>query len=360
MAPSSRTIPRRTLRLSPTSGVLIVVACVAGLLAIDVFQAAHRPLSWLAAAAALAVAFDPVVDRLEPRIRRFPAVLLCFLSAGAAVLGLAYLSFDDLDRAVQRLEEAAPEAAQRIEERDDRVGQLSRDLGLVQRIDDAVAGLNDRVGSGDEVIRSTALLAPAYLVGAILTVFLMSYGPRIAGAAVEQLPVDRRARVSDVFVRAANNARSALLLTLADAVGVGLLAWLASYLLDLPAPAVLGVLAGLFAVLPHLGIVLGSIPVVLLSLGFQSFAAALLVLAVAVVLQVLDSAFVRREVDRHVQAGLLTPWLVVLLAYDVYGVGAAVFGLAYAFLALAVLDDLSRDDAPSDGDTPGALAASAT
>jgi predicted PurR-regulated permease PerM len=338
--------------------VLIVTALVLGMLAIAVFRAAHRPISWLAAAVVVAVVLDPVIDRLERHIRRFPAVLLCFLVAGAAVVGLAYLTFDDLDRAIERVEQAAPEAAARIEERDDQIGQLARDLGLTQRVEDAVADLNERVGSGDQVVKSTALLAPTYLIGAILTVFLMSYGPRIGTAAIEQLPEDRRGRVADVLTRSTRRARSALLLTTADAVVVGLLAWLVAFLLDLPAPAVLAVLAGVLAVLPHLGIVLGSVPIVLLSLGFESFGVAALVALGAIVLQVLDSALVRRRVDRHVQAGLLTPWVVVLLAYDVYGVGAAVYGLAYAFMALAVLDQLARNDAPSDGDSPGALAAS--
>ena len=76
-------------------------------------------------------------------------------------------------------------------------------------------------------------------------------------------------------------------------------------------------------------------------------------------LQVVDSLFVRRRIDHFVRLGLLTPWVVVVLAHAVYGVGAAAYGLAFAVFGLAVLDELAADDAPSDGDTPGALAAPA-
>jgi predicted PurR-regulated permease PerM len=334
--------------------VLVVVAVVLGILAIDIFQAAHRPLSWFAAAAVVAVVLEPIIDRLERRIHRFPAVLLSFVIAAVSVVAVAYLTFDDLDRAIERVESAAPEAAARIEEREDRIGRLARDLGLSDRVDDLVDDLNERVGSGDDVIRSTALLAPTYLIGAILTVFLLSYGPRLGTAAIEQLPEARREPTARVLTRSATRARTALLFTVADAAVVGLVAGLAAYLLDLPAPAALGVLAGIFAMLPHLGIVLGSVPIVLLSLAFQSLVVAVIVAVVAIALQVLDSLFVRRQVDHHVQAGLLTPWVVVLLAYDVYGVGAAVYGLAYAFMALAILDELSVDDVPSDGDAENA------
>lgn len=359
MPDEPRTSPRRQVaRLTPAGGIAIVASLVLGLVALDVFAAAHRPLSWAAAAVVVAVFLDPIVDRLALRIKRFPAVLLCFLIAGAVVVGTAYVVFDDLDQAMNRLQEVAPEAADRIEARDDRVGQLSRDLRLGDRIDDAVEGLRGRVGTGDEVIKSTALTAPAYLVGAILTVFLMSYGPRIGGAALEQLPERRRRGVDATLTRAANRARTAAIFTLADALVVGAIVSLVAALLDLPAPAALGVLAALFAVLPYLGIILGSVPLLLLALGLESGLSAALIGIGAIGLQALDALFIRRRINRSVHLGLLAPWVVVLLANDVYGVGAAAYGLAYALFGLAVLDELAADDHPSDGDTPGALAAS--
>lgn len=350
--------PRQVARLSTSAGISIVAALVIGLVAVRIFTAAHRPLSWAAVAIAVAVFLDPIVDRLATRIKRGPAVLLCFLVGGALALGTAYVVFDDLDEALTRLQEAAPEAAARIEDRDDRLGQLGRDLHLGQRVDDGVEALEDRVGSGDEVIRSTALTAPAYLVTAILTVFLLSYGPKIGDAALAQLPERRRAGFNTVLTRAARRARAATIFTLAEALALGAVVSAIAAALGLPAPAALGVLAALLAVLPHLGIVLGSIPLLLLTLGLESGWAAVAVGAGAVGLQALDTILVRPRVERTVHVGLLVPWVVVLLAYDVYGVGAAAFGLGYAIFGLAVLDEMAVDDRPSDGDTSGALAAS--
>lgn len=351
--------PRRLIRLSPAAGISLVAAAVGAVLAVRVFDAAHRPLSWFAAAIVAAVLLDPVVDRLAVHIRRVPAVLLSFLVAGGAILGVAYLVFDDLDRAVARLQEIAPGAAERIEERDDRVGQIAQDLHLVDRVEDAVRGLEDRVGSGGEVIRSTALTAPAYLVGAILTVFLMSYGPKIGTSALNQLPAGRRSRAGEVLTRAAQRARSAALLIVGDCLAVGIIAWLTAIVLDLPAPAAIGVVAGLVTVLPHLGIVLGSLPLLLLTLGLNSGGQAAIVGLGVIGLQVVDSLYVRPRINHQVRLGLLAPWVVVVLAHDIYGVGAAAYGLAFALFGLAVLDELAADDRPSDGDTPGALTAPA-
>jgi predicted PurR-regulated permease PerM len=346
---------RRTVRLTPTSGVWIVAVLVGAVLASRVFVAAHRPLSWAAAAVVAAVVLDPVVDLLARRIRRVPAVLLCFLVVGASVLGIAYLVFDDVEQAVDRLEESAPAAAASIEERDDRLGQLARDMDLTARADSFVAALDERFGDsgGEEVIRSTALTAPAYLAGAILTVFLMSYGPKLAGAGVAQLPSRHRLRAATFLSRATTRARHAGLLTVADAVANGVLVGLVTWSLDLPAPAAIGLLATVAGVLPHLGILLGWAPVVVLALGLESGPVAGIIAAGAVGLQVLDSLVVRRRIDRYVRIGLLAPFVVILLAHAVYGVGAALFGFAYAVFAMAVLDELVAEAGDTTTVLPG-------
>jgi predicted PurR-regulated permease PerM len=334
---------RRQLRLSTSSGVMIVLFAVFASLAVRVFVDAHRPLSWAAAAVVGAAVLDPVVDVLARRIRRVPAVLLCFLVAGAVAVGLAYLAFDDLGRAVDRLEEAAPEAAAGIEERDDRIGQIARDLRLADRIDDAVEALEERFGDdgGSEVLRSTALTAPAYLAGAILTVFMMSYGPKLGQAALDQLPARRRRRIAPILGQAVGRARRAGMLAVAHSVAIGLLAGAGAWALDLPAPAALGMGAGVAAFLPHLGVVLGSTPILLLALGFRSATVALLVLAIAIALQLFDSLVLRRHIHLLVEMGLLVPFVAAVLLHATYGVGAVVFGLAYVIFLTAVLDELA-------------------
>jgi predicted PurR-regulated permease PerM len=339
------TVERRSTRLAAASGVLVVVVTVGAILAVRIFVAAHRPLSWAAAAIVAAVVLDPVVDRLAQHIRRLPAVLLCFVTVGVVVVGIAYLALDDIEEAVGRLEEAAPGAASDIEARDDRIGQLAREIDLTSRVDDFVAALDERFGTsgGEEVIRSTALTAPAYLAGAILTVFFMSYGPRLAHGAASLLRPGRQQRVAFVVGKATVRARHAGLLTIADAAVVGVLAGVVAWALDLPAPSALGLVAAVAALLPHLGIIVGWVPIIILALGVDSGPAALGVAALAAALQAVDSFLIRRRIDRSVRIGLLAPFVVLLLANAVYGVGAAFFGFAYAVFAMAVLDELAAE-----------------
>jgi predicted PurR-regulated permease PerM len=336
------TVERRLVRLSPTAALTIVGTLAGLVVARRMFVAAHRPLSWAAAAVVAAVMLDPVVDRLAVHVRRVPAVLLTFAALAALGVGTTYLVFDEVDQALVRLQIAAPDAAAAIEHRTDRVGELARDFELTDRITDGVGALQDRSTGGDDVLRSTAGTAPTYVVCTILTVFLMTYGPRMARAALEQdRDLVRQARIADIIGPAVQHARAAAMFAIAQALWVGLAVGGLATLLDLPAPSAVGFTAGVLSLFPYVGLTLGAIPLLLLTLGFRSLLAAVVLLIVVVVLQLADSMVVRpRVAERSVEIGLAVPWVVALLGYSVYGVGGAAYGVAFALFGLAVLDRL--------------------
>ena len=344
MAATRGTVPHRTVHLTAGAAVTIVATILGLIVARGIFVDAHRPLSWAAAAVVAAVLLDPIVDRLAVRIRRVPAVLGTFLLIGAVAVGGAYLVFDGVQDAVDRLRVEAPEAAREIEARDDRLGEVATDFELRNRVTDFVEALSDRVTGGDDVLRTAGGGAPTYLVCAILTVFLMAYGPRIAEAAMRQDPdEERRARVAAVVGPAVKRARSAILLTAGWAFAVGAAGATVATLLDLPAALAVGFTIGLLALLPHVGTVIGSVPLLLLSLGFRSATTAIVLAVVAVGIQVLDSLVVRKWISRRsLEIGLLVPWVVALVGYQVYGIGGGAYGLAYAIFGLALLDQLHR------------------
>ena len=346
MAATRGTVEHRVVHLSAGAAATIVATILLLVVARGVFVDAHRPLSWAAAATVAAVLLDPIVDRLAIHIRRVPAVLGTFLLIGAVAVGGAYLVFDGVQDAVQRLETAAPQAAKRVEDRDDRLGEVARDFELRDRVTDFVEALGDRVTGGDDVLRNAGGTAPTYFVCAILTVFLMTYGPRIAGGALAQDPdEDRQKRIADVAGPAINNARSAILLTAAWATIVGGVSATVATVLDLPAGLAVGFTIGLLALLPHVGIVIGSVPLLLLSLGFRSVTVTIALGAAAIAFQLVDSLFVRRWIAaRSVEIGLLAPWVVALVGYQVYGIGGGAYGLAFAIGGLAVLDQLHLRD----------------
>jgi predicted PurR-regulated permease PerM len=345
------TVEHRRVRLTPMAALTIVATIVGLVVAQRIFVAAHRPLSWAAAAVVAAVMLDPVVDRLAAHIRRVPAVLLTFAALGAVGVGTVYLVFDEVEQALDRLETAAPDAAAAIEQRTDRVGELARDFDLTDRITDGVAALDERVTGGGDVLRSTAGTAPTYFVCAILTVFLMTYGPRMARAALEQdRDLVRRARTAAIIGPAVQRARLAVIFAIAEALWVGLAVGALASALDLPAPSAVGFTAGVLSLFPYVGLMVGTIPLLLLTLGFRSLLAAVVLLILILTLQVLDSMLIRpRVAEGSVDVGLLVPWVVALLGYAVYGVGGAAYGVAIAVFGLAVLDRLDAANRAATG-----------
>jgi len=334
--------PQRRVRITTRSAVMAVAVAALALVAQRVFVSAHRPLSWFAAATIVAVLIDPIVDVLDRRMPRIVAVLLALLVVAAATWGVVYVAFDDLSNGVEQLGDAAKDAARELEGRDDSIGETARDVDLSRRVDTFVNALDDRVTGGADVLASTAGTAPTYFLGGILTLFLMSYGPTLARSAVDQLPdEDQRQEITDVVTNAVQRSRRSIWFTIVLAVLVGLVMAGAARLLDVPAPAALGLGAAVMAIFPHVGIVLGALPLVLLVLALRSDTLALITVVVVVICQLADSYWLRRKIALYsVHVGLLVPWVVALVGYAVYGVGGAAYGLAFAVFVLAILDEL--------------------
>jgi predicted PurR-regulated permease PerM len=337
---------RPVIRMSATSAVAGVGIVVLALIGQRIFVAAHRPLSWAAAAAVVAVLIDPIVGLLGRRISRPLAVLLTLLVVGGTALGIVYRAVDEINNGLDRMGEAAQEAAEDLSAREDNIGDLARDVDAERRVDDFVEALEDRATGGEEVLASTAGTAPTYLIGAIFTIFFLSYGPRVAASAAAQVRGEaRRERIRRITLRALVRARRAVLFALAEGFVAGVAVGLAAGALGIPAPAALGLFAGVMTLLPHVGLVLGSLPFLLLMLSTHSDSATLVVTLIIVLCQLVDSTRIRPLLaDRSVHIGLLVPWAVALVAYAVYGAGGAAYGLAFAVFVLALIDERERAD----------------
>jgi predicted PurR-regulated permease PerM len=131
---------------------------------------------------------------------------------------------------------------------------------------------------------------------------------------------------------------------------VGVAVATAARLLGMPVPAALGLAAGVLAMLPHVGIALGTVPLILLVLALRSDAAAAVTAVVVLAAQLGDSFWLRRRVAaRSVDIGLLVPWIVAIVGYTVYGVGGAAYALAFAVFGLALIDEVGRPRVPGLG-----------
>ncbi len=345
---------QRTVRISTRTIVLAVGVVLAVLVLRGAFVAGQRVLGWAAACTVTAVFVAPLATWLGRWIPRVAAVLLTFVVIAVAAAALIFGTFDNLDREIRSLQRAAPDATQRLEERDDEIGSAMRDLELSARVDNFLDELDQRVGSGSDALAENALTVPVFFVNAILTIFLLIYGPGIVQGGLSLIAdPERRTQAQTVLHDATRRARRTMAAMLGQGVLVGLLVGLVAAALSLPAPVVLGLVAGVAATLPDVGILLGVLPTVALTGGLQSGRAAVAILAAAMVLQALEALHVRHVVDRWgVEVGPAVVWIVALLGYTLHGIGMAFFGVAFAVFGLAVIDQVPRVRPPVQEPTP--------
>ncbi len=343
--------PVRMIRVTWRSAILGVGVVIGFLVARSAFVAAHRVLGWTAAAIAVAVFVEPLVEWLGRWIPRVLAVILTFVVVAGAAGALIFGTVDDLDREVSRLQEVTPEAIERLEARNDEIGRIASEIDLSTRAETFLGGLDDRVGSGSGALAENAPTVPVYFVSAILAIFLLVYGPAIATGAIRQVSGDRRELVSAVLASAARRARRTVSALLGQGGVIGVATFAFAAIIDLPAPIVLGLLAGVAAMLPDVGILIGTFPTVALTAALASGTVAGVLLACLLGIQLFEAFYVRRRIrDFGVDVGPAVMWIVALVGFTIYGPGMAFYGVVYAIFALAVIDQIpaARDAAGAD------------
>lgn len=303
---------------------------------------ARHVLGWATAAALAAMLLSPVIQLLDRRIPRALAIVLTIVLVGALGGTVSWVYSSSVIDQVEQIQDAGPAIAEDIEQRDDRIGQVARDIDLSRQITELTDRLAERTGSGSDAIRSAALSAPTYLVSLVLTVFFLLFGPRMVSGGLEQLTPRRRDRLRPALAEAARRTQIYVWASLCQAVVNALTLWLVATWLEVPAAALVALFGALTALLPYVGVVVGWLPVLVLGIGVASLGDVAVALFVAVALQLVEALWWRRVVDRRsLHVGPAVPVVVAIVSYGVYGLGGALYGCVLAVFALAVADQLA-------------------
>ena len=196
----------------------------------------------------------------------------------------------------------------------------------------ANAVANPTPPAGDQLLE--AGLAAVHLIFDLIMVFVLAYYWLVERAAIRRVvlgvvPASRARDVNLLWVEVEQKlggwVRGQLLLMLA----IGVLSGLGYWVLGLPNPLLLAVLAGLFEIVPMVGPILSSAPAVLVALATDPLKA-LVVAGYALLIQQFENNVLVPRVMAHTVG--ISP-LVVLVGILV---GAALYGLPGAFLAVPV------------------------
>ncbi|HEU0302170.1 MAG TPA: AI-2E family transporter [Longimicrobium sp.] len=348
--------------IQPYSGTrhhLLLVSASALLTFIWVLDTTGFLLAPFVLALVLAYIQAPLVTRMERRgISRLVATLLLALPAVGVIALVVFVGIPALSAQVAEFIQGAPAflqtATMRLEQWQ---AQLqTRDLAwldeqaMVDRLrsiqpEAVIAWLQQRqaaiargvwtglLGVGRGLGAVLSLLGYVFLTP-IITFYLLRDWPAIQARLRELVPPPHRDRVvgfaSEYDRLLARYLRGQVL----AAAIVGVLTWLGFLIAGFPYALLLGVVAGVFNVIPYMGLVASLIPALVIALFSASPGIALLkIVAVFVVVQMLDSSVIGPRVVGEA-VGLHPVW--VLLALAIAGYFFGFVGLLIA-VPLAVL-----------------------
>lgn len=334
--------PDRRTQLSLSSrSIGLIVLTIAGVTAlIAMTSASVRVLGWMAAAASIATLLDPLVTLLSKQMRRGVAVFITVLLTFSVVGGIAYLTVNDVVHEVRVLQRAAPERAKQLEE-SKRFGSAARAFRLADRTRATVKDIPQRLrgGSSADAIRSAGTRGVAYLATTVMTVFLILNGRKLATAAISQIPDEkRRARVDHALRAGVARGVSYTTGSLGMAAIAGITVSAVARIVDVPAPAPLGVWAALWDLVPVVGGVLGALPVVLLAAAANPTTGAL-VLAGFLLYEVFEMTVLQKRLERSsVHVGPFLTLFITSVGLELYGIGGALFGFFALSISMGVFE----------------------
>lgn len=345
------TPPRPRLRISTRS-----IAAAVGIFALTVVllrmvAAAGRVIGWMLVAAAFAGLLHPLVSWLARVLPRALAALLVLLVGVAVTAFVVRGLVEDVVSETERLQQTAREATTEIEQ-SKRFGEFARSVELQRRIDEFIDEVPERLAGGGtpaDQFRAAATRGVAFLATAVLTLFLLLHGPRIATAGLAQITDDdRRQQVERVAMSAYHRAFGYARGTLLSAFANGALAYVLTRDAGVHGAGALAVWVALWSVVPVAGSVIGALPIVVLGALEKPLYGVLLGLAF-VAIQVFEDLVWQPRLERRTLT--LGPFLTVmsgLVGLEVRGLSGGLLAVLGMAVVVAVLDDLAPAAAPAD------------
>lgn len=271
--------------------VLVIELCILVGLALlyiagHVVQQFSHFLLLIAAAGAIALLVAPVVERLEHRVRsRVAATAIVYLGVLIAIgSGMVLIAIPlireatDFARELPRRIEELPQQAAALE-------QLAAGFGIALQLTELASRATSQVEAGGTAVLIGTVGVAAGITSAladvalalVLSFYLSVDGPRLRDQVIGRIPVAQLPKVLRLEASVRRVFGGYLRAQMILGVVLGVVAGVGSAFLGLPYPVVIGVLAGVFELVPMFGSLLGAVPAIVVGL-FQPFPTVLWVL----------------------------------------------------------------------------------
>ena len=349
-APTGEATRRRlTIDITSTAVLKIVLGLLALTFIADLLSQMRDLLVWMLAATFLAIALNPVVVRLEPRLGRKTAATAVFLGFVVGFIAVLAAFVAPLVTQVDKLSTAIPQAISEAQH-NSTVNRLDHRFHLAAQAKRHLDSLPNLIfGAADAVLGGAVAISTIFFV----TLFLLYEMPAIGNVILSQIPAKRRPRVRAVAEHVNRNIGGYVAGNLLISLICGAITTLALYLLHVPYSLALGVFMAVFDIIPLIGATIGSIVVVASGLIFVDVPTAVILLVIVNVYQQIENHILQPMIyGRTVQLPSLTILVAVLSGGAVLGLVGALLAIPIAATVQAVVGELLEERADRISNTP--------
>jgi predicted PurR-regulated permease PerM len=297
---------------------------------------------WTMAAAFLAIALNPLVVRLEPRIGRQPAATVVFLGFVIGFVAVLAALVAPFVTQVDQLSTAVPQAitdakhnstVQRLDHRFHLAAHAKQHLDTLPNI---------LFGAAGTVLGGAVAVSTVFF----LTLFLLYELPGLAQVVLSQIPPERRPRVVAAAQHMNRNIGGYVAGNLVISLICGAVTTISLYLMGVPFSLALGVFMAVFDLIPLVGATIGSLVVVAAALVLVDTRTATIMFVIVMVYQQIENHILQPLIyGRTVQIPSLTVLIAVLCGGAALGLVGALLAIPIAGTIQAVVSELLEERA---------------
>jgi predicted PurR-regulated permease PerM len=345
--------PRRRLTIDISGSA--VVKIVLGLLALgvigDLLSQMRDVFVWTLTATFLAVALNPLVVRLEPRLGRKTASTVVFLGFVAGFIAVFAAFVAPFVTQVDKLSTALPKAISDAQH-NSALQRLDHRFHIADHAKQHLDSLPNIVfGAADRILGGVVAISTIFF----LTLFLLYELPAIGNLILNQIPPKRRPRVRAAVDHVNRNIGGYVAGNLVISLICGVVTTLSLYLLDVPYSLALGVFMAVFDIIPLIGATIGSIVVVASGWIFVDGRTAVILFVIVMAYQQIENHVLQPMIyGRTVQLPSLTILVAVLCGGAVLGLVGALLAIPIAATVQAVAGELLEERADRIANAPTA------
>jgi predicted PurR-regulated permease PerM len=336
--------------------LVILLTLLAGVAALWVIWQVVSPilhtLVLFGLAAVLAFAVSGPVDMLTPRFgNRLLAIVAVYLLVSSVVIGGIILLAGPFVRQASDLASALPQYASDLQARAPELQTTLDQYGVQTDLDQLKAQAASAVEQGGTDVLKNLVGTLAEVGGMILDVilalvislYLLVDGPRFGARSLAIIPTQHRAKALFLQDNVSRVLGGYLRGQLTLALIIGVLAGVGTALLGLPYAVVLGVLAGLFELVPMFGPILSVIPAVMVAL-FMPFPTVIWVLLFFLAIQQIENNVLAPRISGHA-VGLhpLGAMFALLAGFQLAGLLGGLFAVPIAGVLWVLLGAAYRN-----------------